>query len=265
MLREHQKLQPEVLEQQLNAMLKQISDSEAVVDNLDSIRNEILTPVRAELVSLLAESKRGSLFNLVFGVVGLAFGLLAIGLTVFSVFEPEMQSRMVRVDNSLNDVNARLSGIERQTILTDERVRIALIERLDPIDGTPLTAAEGEIQFPLNSVRILLQNENREIQIRPMATGLDRTETQPWWKYCRVEVFIDGGLLSDSAANDIITVDRLNEELPDLGKLNWREGDVVTLFGLYSFSVTRIQSTELQGRDRADPTNAVYLRLMPDR
>lgn len=265
-------VQPDAIKQQLNTIETLVRDLRAVQRELEPIQNVVLTPVSDKLVELLdageaqfEQGTRQSILNRRIGIAGTIIGAVGIGLVLVNYVRDDpdisaIKSNIGTIDSQIEAMGSELDSLEDSIGAIDERVTLALREQLDPINREGLKPVEGEIPLSQNNIVTLLSNETHSLQVVVRETGLDKTEGHEPWMYARVAVLADGGELSDAIVEDIVSISRLRPEIPVDVAVRWREGDVITFYGLYTFTVTRILSTRLSGRDRADPNDAMYVR-----
>jgi hypothetical protein len=248
----------------IQALLERLTHIQTVSRHLEAMQNIVLNPVREALVDQIEESRTSSRHNRYFGWAGIIVGI--VGLSVYFI-DPlgkddhvrNISSRLDELENSASGLNSSYVSLSEIIGDIDGRVRTALVERLDPINGTGFQAIDGEQQFLRFRERNLLTNESETIQLKVTRTGIDQIE-ETRFKYAGVQLFSNGRLFSDERFQDTVSTERLNKDLRVIAQDRWREGDIVTFFGLYKFLVTRIEVKDLGGREMGDANDAMYLQ-----
>ena len=263
-------LDPSQLHDFIRKNRQNIGELRIVEDARSEIQNQVLDPVSDKLVSLIEENRRQYVTNRWLGVLGV--GAAVIGLAVYA-FDPlnrdaigiETRYGIREIDTSVSKIDNRLDRLEQMFERVDERVRVAIIDRLDPIKREGFEQVEGELEILENRRLPILTHEDGELEFQPHRLHQNRIDDSGFvWMEGEFRLYVNGGLQSEDKVREIVSIERLDDRIPLTRPWNFTQGDIIVFYGIYRFQVLRIVSTGLHGRLQADSKDAVYLLPLTD-
>lgn len=117
--------------------------------------------------------------------------------------------RVDSLDGSYSALMDNYDKLSEEVSHIDERVRIALIERLDPTNGTGFRPVEGERQFGQFDKSTLLENDAEKIELRVTDIG---TRGANRVKCAKPQLYSNGRLMSDQAFQNVVLTCRTSSD-----------------------------------------------------
>lgn len=248
----HKIINPEPIKNIIDGFNTQANDLEALEKSIDSIRREIINPVKQELAT---GNKLGK-----FSVWGFYVGIIALVVTAISLYyttflTPEqvqtknqnvsiVNSRnedLEYIKNTLNEISYSIYGLNDKYKPTDKEY---LIKQLDK--------------------EILLKNDSMTFSVEAYILR-EKEINNEYFPVASLSFYLNGKQIGPKGLKDLVKIinfSKVSDYDSDFSSILITENDRFILFGKYTYEIKRIFRKKSQILKIADEKDAVLIKLI---